>query len=79
MDKNKNIKKFLASHMESLAYTTSGKVQDNQLKEFHEFLHGYTDIFSKNIFATKDYSYHHLDLSTIKTPSLLRGIKILVL
>ena len=30
------------------------------MEEFHEFLRGYTDIFSKNIFATKDYTYQHL-------------------
>ena len=40
MDKNKNIKKFLAANMESLAYTSSGKVQDTQLEDFHEYLRG---------------------------------------
>ena len=62
--------------MESLAYTTSGKVQDNQLEEFHEFLRGYTDIFSKNIFATKDYSYHHLKrLINDKNTVVVKGDK----
>ena len=26
----------------------------------HEFLRGYTDIFTNNIYATKDYTYHNL-------------------
>ena len=60
VDRNKNVKKFLAANMESIAYISSSKVQSTQLEEFHEFLRGYTDIFSKNIFATKDYTYQHL-------------------
>ena len=27
---------------------------------FHEFLRGYTDIFTNNIYATKHYTYHNL-------------------
>ena len=30
------------------------------LEHFHEFLRGYTDIFTNNIYATKDYTYHNL-------------------
>ena len=60
VDRNKNTKKFLAASMESVAYMASSKVQSTELEEFHEFLRGYTDIFSKNIFATIHYTYHHL-------------------
>ena len=30
------------------------------MEHFHEFLRGYTDIFTNNIYATKDYTYHNL-------------------
>ena len=43
--------------MESLAYTTSKKVESIQLENFHEFLGYYTDIFSKNVFNSKDFIY----------------------
>ena len=43
--------------MEALAYATSKKVESIQLENFHEFLRDYTDIFSKNIFNSKDFIY----------------------
>ena len=43
--------------MESLTDSIKGDVD---LEHFHEFLRGYTDIFTNNIYATSDYTYHNL-------------------
>ena len=46
--------------MESLAYSASKQVDPSQLENFHEFLRGYTDIFSKNVLSTNDETYKDL-------------------
>ena len=46
--------------MGSLAESVKSNINHKNLEHFHEFLHGYTDIFSNNIYATKDYTYHNL-------------------
>ena len=46
--------------METLAYTVSKKVENIQLENFHEFLKGYTDIFSKNVLNSEDFTYKNL-------------------
>ena len=46
--------------MGSLAESIKSNINHKNLEHFHEFLHGYTDIFSNNIYATKDYTYHNL-------------------
>ena len=46
--------------MESLAESVKGNIDHKNLEHFHEFLRGYTDIFTNNIYATKDYTYHNL-------------------
>ena len=46
--------------MESLADSVKGNIDHKNLEHFHEFLRGYTDIFTNNIYATKDYTYHNL-------------------
>ena len=46
--------------MESLAYSASKQVDPSQLENFHEFLRGYTDIFSKNVLSTNDETYKKL-------------------
>ena len=43
--------------MESLAYTTSKKVENIQLENYHEFLRGYTDMISKNVLNSEDFTY----------------------
>ena len=43
--------------MESLAYSASKQVDPSQLKNFHKCLHGYTDIFSKNVLSTNDETF----------------------
>ena len=46
--------------MEFLADSVKGNTDYKNLEHFHEFLRGYTDIFTNNIYATKDYTYHNL-------------------
>ena len=46
--------------MESLAYSASKQIDPSQLENFHEFLRGYTDIFSKNVLSTNDETYKKL-------------------
>ena len=60
MDKNEVVRRFLAANMESLAESIKGNIDHKNSAHFHEFLHGYTDIFTNNIYATKDYTYHKL-------------------
>ena len=60
INKNKNTRKFLAANFETLAQRTRHYVEVHRLEEYHECLRGYTDIFTKNVFQTKDYTYHNL-------------------
>ena len=60
VDKNKDLWRFPAANMESLANSVKGNIDHKDLEHFHEFLRGYTDIFTNNIYATKDYTYHNL-------------------
>ena len=53
INKDKHKKKNIAANMESLAHSAS-------LENFHEFLRGYTDIFSKNVLSTNDETYKNL-------------------
>ena len=60
VDKNKNIKPFLAANLENVAVTVANTIKGDEKENFHEFLRAYTDIFSKNVYNTKDYTYHNL-------------------
>ena len=46
--------------MESLADSVKGNINHKNLEHFHEFLRGHSDIFTNNIYVTKDYTYHNL-------------------
>ena len=46
--------------MEPLVDTVKDNMDHKNLEHFREFLRGYTDIFTNNIYATKDYTYHNL-------------------
>ena len=59
VDKNKDVWRFLAANIESLADSIKGNIDHKNLENFHEFLRGYTDIFTNNIYSTKDYTYHN--------------------
>ena len=60
VDKNEVVRRFLAANMECLAESIKGNIDHKNSDHFHEFLCGYTDIFTNNIYATKDYTYHNL-------------------
>ena len=60
VDKNKDVRRFLAANMEFLADSVKGNTDHKNLEHFHEFLRGCTDIFTNNIYVTKDYTYHNL-------------------
>ena len=76
VDKNKDDQRFLAVNMESLADSVKGSIDHKDLEHFHEFLRGYTDIFTNNIYATKDYTYHNLrDMIQNKGIVVVKGDK----
>ena len=56
INKDKNVKKDITTHTEALAYTASKKVENIQLENVYEFLRGCTDIFSKNVFNSEDFT-----------------------
>ena len=60
MDKGKRLKQQLAVNMETVSNSAIKCVEDNKVEDFHEFLRAYTDIFTKNIYATKDFTYKNL-------------------
>ena len=54
VDENKDVQKFLAANMESLADSIiKGSINYKNLENFHEFQRGYTDVSTNNTFATK--------------------------
>ena len=59
VDKNKDVQRFLAANMETLADSVKGNIDHKSLEHLHEFLRGYSDIFTNNVYATKDYTYHN--------------------
>ena len=57
VDENKEVWRFLAANMESLANSVKGNIDHKNLEHVHEFLFGYAYIFTNYIYATKDYLY----------------------
>ena len=60
IDCNKNVKKHLSAELETLAGQTLDCVEPGKIEEYHKFLLAYADIFSSNIYNSKDYTYHDL-------------------
>ena len=60
VDKNQDLKKNLAANLETIASQTSPFVDQPILEDSHELLRAYTDIFTKNVHATKDCTYKNL-------------------
>ena len=60
VDKGKRFKQQLAVNMETIANSAIKCAEDNKVQDFHEFLRACTNIFTKNIFATKDFTYKNL-------------------
>ena len=54
VEKNKRLKQKLAVNMETVSHSAIKCVENNKVEDFHEFLRAYTDIFTKNIYATKN-------------------------
>ena len=60
VDKNKHVKKNLPANFESLAQAVNSEILNEEKEDFHEFLRAYCDIFTKNVYSTKDYTYSNL-------------------
>ena len=60
VDKNKHVKKNLAANFESLAQAVNSEILNEEKEDLHEFLRAYCDIFTKNVYSTKDYTYSNL-------------------
>ena len=62
--------------MESLAHTSSKKVENIQLENSHEFLRGYTDTFSKNVLNSEDFTCKNFkSLIQDQNKAILKGDK----
>ena len=76
INKNEEIKKYIAANMESVAYIASEKVDQTDVENFHEFSHGYTNIFAKNVISTEDDTYkEQKSLTHNKDVVMLKGDK----
>ena len=60
VDRSKYIKQNLAIEIEALADSTNEYVKQEDKEEYHELLIQYTNIFSKNVYDTKDFTYQTL-------------------
>ena len=60
VDKGKRLKQQLAVNMETVSNSAIKCVEDNKVEDFREFLRAYTDIFTENIYATKDFTNKNL-------------------
>ena len=52
INEDNDIKKHIEANMEPIVYIACDKVDQSDLKNFHEFLWGYADIFAKNVIST---------------------------
>ena len=60
VDKNAHVKKHLAASMETVADRVTSFVDNTQKEHLHEFLRANTDIFTKNIYSSKDTTFSNL-------------------
>ena len=49
------MRKNIVANFQIVSHKVSQSVNHDQVKDFHEFLRAYTDIFAKYIYATKDF------------------------
>ena len=70
IDRSKYIKQNLAIEIEALANTTNEYVKNEDKEEYHELLIKYTNIFSKNVYDTKDFTYKTL-MKLVKNPDIV--------
>ena len=74
--KSKHIKKNLAANLEVVAETVTDSLDNKIREDFHEFLRVHTDILTKNIYSTKDDTYHNLKrIINNKTLAVVLGDK----
>ena len=70
------MKKNIAANFETASHTVSKSINHDQLEDFHEFLTAYTDIFTKHIYAAKNFTYKNLKNSIKEeTIAVLSGDK----
>ena len=50
----------MAANFETLSHRASDCVHHQNLEDFHEFLRAYTDIFTQNVYVTKDFTCSNL-------------------
>ena len=60
VDKNKHVKKNIATSMENVAEAVDKHLDKEQREDFHELLRAYTDILPKNLYFSTDYTYNNL-------------------
>ena len=76
VDKNKHIRKNLAANFETIADRVTHTLKYENREEFHEFLRAYTDIFTNNVYKTKDFTYYKLkNLINNKEVAIVPGDK----
>ena len=76
IDKNKFMKRELIVELETLANTVDNTVKPENKEEFHEFLRSTTNIFTQNVFHTKDKTFKSLsELRQNKNIVILSGDK----
>ena len=70
IDKNKNVKKHLATNFKPLADKITENLDSHKREDFNKFLRAYVDIFTKMFMQQQDYTYKHLK-RIIKDPNLV--------
>ena len=76
MDKNKHIKRNLAANLEVVAEKVTDSLDKEIREDFHEFLRVHTEFLTKNIYSTKDDTYHNLKrIVNDKTLAVVPGDK----
>ena len=58
-DKPKHLKKNIVANFKIVSHKVSESISNDKLKDYHEFLTAYIDIFKKNIYATKYFTYRN--------------------
>ena len=60
VDKNKHVKKNIATSMENIAEAVDKDLDNKQREDFGGLLQAYTNILSKNLYFSTDYTYNNL-------------------
>ena len=53
---NKHLKKNIAAYLEKVSHRVSESINHDKLEDFHGFLRAYTELFTKRIYETKDFT-----------------------